>query len=497
MNAAPDLSLEAVAGRVMSSPLVVSARTALGCGVDDGGADPGATRRDATWVVGGAVRDAALGLEVGDIDLAVSGDPGPPARRIAAALGGYSFELSSEFPTWRAGDREGTWQVDVATLRGPGIVEDLALRDFTIGAVAVDIETGAGLDPTGGLLDMAAGMIRAVGPGSFSDDPLRLMRAARLAASFGWQIAPDTLELGRASAGRSWEPAGERTLNELCLLMASRDPVAGLAAMEGLGLFDTLLPEVGEMRGVVQGPNHHLDVYGHTVEVLEGVLRIESELDRFVGENASEVADLLEEPLAEGVSRSTGLRLAALFHDCAKPATRKEADGFISFRGHDRQGAESVLEVFTRLRSSRRLAGYVADLTRNHLILGFMVPDRPLSRGQVFDYLKQTEPNSVDVTLLTVADRLAARGTSSIAGREMVAGHLELARDMVGEALSWRRTAPPERFLAGDELAARIGIEPGPDLGRILDQLDRAVFCGEVRSASEAVEYARRLLDPA
>jgi poly(A) polymerase len=254
---------------------------------------------------------------------------------------------------------------------------------------------------------------------------------------------------------------------------------------------------VGEMRGVVQGPNHHLDVYGHTVEVLEGVLRIESELDRFVGDRAGEVADLLEEPLAEGVNRSTGLRLAALFHDCAKPATRKEADGFISFRGHDRQGAETVLDVFARLRSSRRLAGYVADLTRNHLILGFMVPDHPLSRGQVFDYLKWTGPNSVDVTLLTVADRLAARGTSSIAGREMVAGHLELARDMVGEALEWRRTGPPERFLAGDELADRLGIEPGPELGRILDELDRAVFCGEVGSASEAVEYARRLLDSA
>ncbi len=481
----------------MASPLVVSVRTALGYGTAGGGSGPGPAGRDATWVVGGAVRDAALGLEVGDIDLAVSGDPGPTARRIAAALGGYSFELSAEFPTWRAGDREGTWQVDVVTLRGPGIAQDLALRDFTIGAVAVDLETGVGLDPTGGLVDVAAGTIRAVGPGSFSDDPLRLMRAARLAARFGWQIDPATLELGRASADRSREPAGERTLNELCLLMASRDPVAGLAAMEGLGLFDTLLPEVGEMRGVIQGPNHHLDVYGHTVEVLEGVLRIESELDRFVGESASEVADLLEEPLAEGVSRSTGLRLAALFHDCAKPATRKEADGFISFRGHDRQGADNVLEVFARLKSSRRLAGYVADLTRDHLILGFMVRDRPLSRGQVFDYLKQTEPNSVDVTLLTVADRLAARGTSSIAGQEMVAGHLELAREMVGEALSWRRAGQLERFLAGDELAARIGIKPGPDLGRILDELDRAVFCGEVGSASEAVEYARRLLDPA
>ena len=497
MKAESDLNLEAAAGRIMASPLVNRIRTALGFA--SAGEGPGQSRAacGAAWVVGGAVRDAALGLDIGDIDLAVPGDPEPAARSIAAALGGYGFELSSEFPTWRAGDREGTWQVDVATLRGPGIAEDLALRDFTVGAMAVDLESGAALDPGGGLEDLAAGRIRAAGPNSFSDDPLRLMRAARLAAQFGWHVDPGTIELGRASAGRSREPAGERTLSELCLLMSSREPVAGLAAMEGLGLFDTLLPEVGEMRGVVQGPNHHLDVYGHTVEVLEGVLRIESELDRFVGSDAVEVAALLGEPLAAGVNRSTGLRLAALFHDCAKPATRKESDGFISFRGHDKEGADNVLAVFARLRSSRRLAEYVADLTRNHLILGFMVSERPLSRGRVFDYLNSTEPNSVDVTLLTVADRLAARGTSSIAGREMVEGHLELAREMVGKALAWRREGPPAQLLPGDELADRIGIEPGPELGRILRELDRAVFCGEVSSASEAVDYARRLLDSA
>ena len=100
-----------------------------------------------------------------------------------------------------------------------------------------------------------------------------------------------------------------------------------------------------------------------------------------------------------------------------------------------------------------------------------MVPERPLSRGQVFDYLERTEPNSVDVTLLTVADRLAARGTSSIAGQEMVAGHLELAREMVGEALDWRRDGPPDAVSRGRRTrGAGSGSSPGPDLGRILER---------------------------
>ncbi len=481
------MNLDSAADRVAATDLVVRVSAVLAAGFPDRGA----------WVVGGAVRDAALGLEVKDLDLAVSGDPAPVARAVARELGGFSFELSAEYPTWRASDREGTWQVDVASLRGPDIESDLRLRDFTVGAMAVRMGTVEGLDPLGGLADLNDGLIRAAGPGSFSDDPLRLMRAARLSAQFGWQIDPGTLDLGRESASRSGEPAGERTLSELCRLIGSRDPVAGLAAMEGLGLFDTLLPEIGGMRGVVQGPNHHLDVYGHTVEVLEGVLRIESELDRFVGSDAGDVAELLNQPLADGVTRSSGLRLAALFHDCAKPSTRKEHDGFISFRGHDRDGAEAVLAVFSRLKSSRRLAGYVADLTRNHLILGFMVTERPLSRRQVYGYLKATLPYSVDVTLLTVADRLAARGTSSIAGREMVAGHLELAREMVGEALAWDREGPPQPLLAGDKLAEELGIKPGPELGAVIEELAAARFCGEVGSASEAVETARRFLESA
>ena len=481
------MTLEEASGAILATGLAARVREAIATGCPDHPA----------WIVGGAVRDAALGHPVGDIDLAVEGDPEPVARAIANGLGGYAFELSAEFPTWRAGDREGSWQVDVAALRGQSIEDDLKLRDFTVGAMAVSLEDGSGLDPTGGMGDLAEGVLRVAGPGSFSDDPLRLMRAARLAAQFGWTLDPQTIELGLATARRAAEPAGERILSELCLLMASRDPVAGLAAMEGLGLLDSLFPEVGDMRGVVQGPNHHLDVYGHTVEVLEGVLRIESELDRFVGESAGEVSELLDRPLADGVSRSTGLRLAALFHDCAKPATRKEADGFISFRGHDGAGAEAVQAVFSRLKSSRRLAGYVADLTRNHLILGFMVSDRPLSRRQVYGYLKRTDPYSVDVTLLTVADRLAARGTSSIAGREMVAGHLELASGMVAEALAWGREGPPQQFLPGDELAAKLGIEPGPELGRLVDELEAARFAGEVDSASEAVEWARGFLKSA
>lgn len=450
------------------------------------------------WVVGGTVRDVALGREPGEVDLAVPGDPAPIARRLGRELDGVAFELSGEFPAWRVRGRNDDWQVDVAALRGGGSLEDdLRLRDFTLGAIAVDLAGGEVLDPTGGLGDLRDGLIRACSGRTFTDDPLRLMRAARLAAGFAWKLDPATLELARAAAPRGGEPAGERILAELTGLIAGPDPLRGLAVMDSIGLYGPVLPEIEALKGVIQGPNHHLDVYDHTLEVLARVLEIEADPARFAaGDERGEVAAYLEEPLADGLSRAGGLRLAALLHDCAKPETRREENGHITFRGHDRAGADLVGKILgTRLRASRRLRGYVAGLTRNHLALGFLVAERPLDRRRTYGYLTRTAPDSVDVTLLTVADRLAARGTSSLAGEEMIRAHLDLAGEMIGHGLRWHRIGPPEPPIGGHDLAEALGIEPGPRLGELLRELAAARYAGEIETADEAVQHARHHLE--
>ncbi len=144
--------------------------------------------------------------------------------------------------------------------------------------------------------------------------------------------------------------------------------------------------------------------------MLEHTLEVEDDLGRFAGERADEVAELLAEPLADEMSRGTALRFGALFHDIGKPATRAERDGFVGFRGHDRVGAEIVGGICGRLRASRRLTQHLRGLTLHHLRLGFLVPEAPLPPRRVHEYLRATEPVAVDVTLLTVADRLSARG---------------------------------------------------------------------------------------
>jgi putative nucleotidyltransferase with HDIG domain len=473
--AATGMSIEQLA----AAPIVEATRR----GMEDG---------DSAWIVGGAVRDAVLGREVTDLDLAVGGDPGRAAKAIARELDEHAFELSAEFGTWRVVSPSRGWQIDITALRGDDIAADLAERDFTIGTVAVPLAGGEPLDPYAGLVDLADKHLRAVSEKSFTDDPLRLLRAPRLAADLALEIEPCTVTLARTAASRAADPAGERQLAELRQLLGGPDPLRGLRLLSELEVTAVVLPELDNLRGVEQGPNHHLDVYDHTLAVLEHTLEVEDDLARFAGERAEEVAELLDEPLADETNRRTALRLGALFHDIGKPPTRAEKDGFVGFRGHDQVGAEIIGGICKRLRASRRLTQHLQALALHHLRLGFMIPEMPLSARRVHAYLRATEPVAVDVTLLTVADRLSARGSGPIAAPEMVAAHLQLAREMIAAALDWRREGPPKPLLRGDELAAELGIEPGPELGSALAELEAAQYAGEVTDRAGALEHLRR-----
>ena len=464
-----------------AAPAVRACREALGAA-------------EGTWIVGGAIRDAALGREVKDLDLAVTGDERQAAREIGRVAGGPVFMLSEEFASWRALAADGAWHVDVTRLRGDGIEADLALRDFTVNAIAVPLADPAAqpVDPHDGLADLEERVLRAVSARSFADDPLRILRAARIAAGLALEVDQETAALARAEAGRAAEPAGERQFAELRLLLTGAEPVRGLQLLDDLAATPALLPELEALRGVEQNPYHHLDVHGHTIEVLARLIEVEADLEAFVGPTATDVRALLAEPFADELTRGGALRFAALFHDLGKPETRAVGEGGrVLFIGHDRAGVRLVRELCSRLRASRRLADYLANLTLNHLRLGFLVHERPLSRRHVYDYLLATEPDPVDVTMLTVADRLATQGERT--RQEAVDAHLELARAMIAEALAWRRSGPPRSPIRGDELASELGIEPGPELGRLLGEIETAVFAGEVSTRDEAVDLARRI----
>jgi poly(A) polymerase len=448
------------------------------------------------WVVGGAVRDRLLGRADADVDvdLVVEADPRRAARRIARAAGGAAFELSDAFGAWRVVGPGQAWQVDVTPLQGGSLSHDLAARDLTVNAMAEPLSGGEIVDPHGGREDLAARRLRMVSPDSFDADPLRTMRVARLACELGFGVDEATVSAARAHAAGLARVSPERVFAELKRIVVADAALDGLARMDELGLTAVVLPELDALRGVAQNPYHHRDVHGHTLEVLEAAIELERDPAATFGDDlAPAVRALLDEPLADGLTRGGGLRFGALLHDAAKPQTRIELpDGRIGFPGHDVQGAALARDILARLRASERLRAHVAALTRHHLDLGFLVHQAPLDRRTVYRYLHGTAPVTVDVTLLSVADRLATRGRKA---DEAIARHVALARDMLVVALEERAAAPAAPLVRGDDLARALGIRPGPVLGGLLEAIAEARFAGEVATPDEAVALARGLLE--
>jgi len=458
-----------------------------------------AERGHRAWVVGGCVRDALLDRPVRDVDLAVEGSPEEAARAVAQAARGPVFPLSEAFGAWRAVGS--SWICDVSPLQGPTIEEDLAQRDFSVNALAVPLEQAGGddglIDPTGGSADLERGVLRVLGGPAVEDsayarDPLRPLRLARLATELGFRPDPETERLTREAAPRVALASPERVFAELRRLVTADRVLEGLALADRLGLVEAVLPEVAALHGVEQSHFHHLDVYDHTMEVLDRLLEIEREPEAAFGaELAPRLHAVLEETLADELTRWQALRFAALLHDIGKPATRGELpDGRVTFIGHDSLGEEMVSDVARRMRTSGVLRAFLAAITRHHLVLGFMVHERPLSRTGIYRYLTTCEPVEIEVTVLSCADRLATRGQGADAA---IAAHLELARGLLGEALAWREHGPPRAPVRGDELARELGIDSGPEIGALIGRLREARFTGEAETREEALALARRL----
>src|SRR5439155_10967321 len=224
---------------------------------------------------------ALLGRGVlADLDLAVSGkDAAQPARTIARAARRPAFPLSQAFGAWRViGDG---WLCDITPLQGERIEDDLALRDFTVNAMALPLFGGALVDPFGGERDIAGRVLRLVAPDAYERDRLRPLRLIRFATELGFDVDPET-----ATATREWGPrvgdaAGERVYAELRRIVVAPRAADGLRLASELRVLEGVLPELEALRGLEQSHFHHLDVFDHTIEVLSSLEELASSLEQY------------------------------------------------------------------------------------------------------------------------------------------------------------------------------------------------------------------------
>jgi poly(A) polymerase len=440
---------------------------------------------DGAYFVGGCVRDVRLGLPVTDVDVVVPGDPASVARRLARETGGSPFALSEAHGAWRVVLDGRT--LDITAQRGGDILADLGERDFTVNAMAIPVDGEAGVvDPFGGLGDLAEGRLRLVSDRVFTDDPLRLLRLARIAHELGFEVDSDAERLARRDAHLADRPAGERIFAEVRRLMTPDHPDAAVRLLDGLGVLDVILPEATPMHGCEQSPFHHLDVFEHTLQVLDASADIAAHPEHYLPRHAESLRAALDQTVGDELDARTALRLAVLFHDIEKPSTRTVSDdGRIGFMGHDRKGAETAARILKRWRAATSTVRFCTLLVAEHLRLGFMVHDRPIDRRDGYRYLKATAPHTHASVVVSLADRFATRGVR--ARQAYVRAHTETADELL-QVVAELESEDREPLLRGDEISEMTGAT-GPRIGQLVAALAEEQAAGAVTTRDEAVAF--------
>ncbi|PWH17255.1 MAG: hypothetical protein DDG60_02410, partial [Anaerolineae bacterium] len=429
------------------------------------------------YLVGGLVRDFLLGRMSHDLDFAVPSGALPLARKLADALGGAYFPLDPSTDTARIvlkhpdGSRD---ILDFAGFRGDSLESDLRGRDFTLNAIAIDLHSGQMFDPLGGVADLRAKRLRACAETAFADDPLRILRAVRQAAAFGFQIELQTRQWMKVAVPLLSKTSPERQRDELFQMLAGPRPDACILALDVLGALSVVLPELSALKGVTQSPPHVHDVWTHTLAVLRHLEGILATLAPQHDENAAN-ADLFNGLLALRLGRyrqqlgeHLGFHLhpersarallffAALYHDIEKPNTRTvEENGRIRFLEHEERGALTALKRGIALRLCNDELDRLRLLIRHHMRFHFHAAQaeqghKP-TRKAIYRFFHDTGEAGVSLILLALADRRATYDHTLT--QDQWAASLDVARAFLEAYYEQaEQVIHPPRLLTGDDL---------------------------------------------
>ncbi len=501
-----------------------------------------ATLPEPIWLVGGALRDRLAGRPFADLDVVVPGDPTAAARGLANALGGGFAPLAADRGVIRVGLPGTNWNLDIAQQRGPSLLDDLQSRDFTINALALPLTPAALawlydipatppatiapppemalIDPLGGLADLTERKLRLVSAAALRDDPLRILRGARLAALLDLVLPDATRAAAAAVAGRIPEVAPERVTAEMLAMMAAPRATTALRTLDALAALTVIVPPLADCRGITQGSLHYWDVFEHTLEVadridqtvalLEAGMRPDApappELDpatqrvahpqalNFGGHNR-EILAHLRQPLGEGRTRLDLLKVAAIFHDIGKPATRVDDEGKVRFPGHAEVGVAPTRATLRTWQLGQRARRYIPAIVQFHMRPGQLAGPQGVSDRALRHYFRDAGEVSLDVAVFSIADHFAVYGPTPMTGFWFE--HYAIVSDLVRRYYEESEQVIPARLIDGNDLRQHFGLQPGPRMRQILDQVHAARIDGSLSTRTEALALASQLITTA
>ncbi len=460
------------------------------------------------FLVGGFVRDMLLGRATADIDIAIAADALAVAPQVAAVLGGKYVLLDDVNLIGRVVLPDIKWQIDFTTLQGD-IKQDLARRDFTIDAMAIELDksmettlnAGSLIDPFNGREDLRRRLVKAISGTVFEADAARLMRAVRIAAELGFRIDESTENLILHDSRLITGVAGERLREELLRLLAIPGAGQRLFYLDELGLLTALVPEMSPARGVTQPWVHVWDVFDHSIHTVSAVeFLLREGTWEYAGEEilalvpwTTGLCQHFDREVSSGSTRRSMLKLAALFHDIAKPRTRTlDEDGRARFLGHPQEGAATSAAILERLRFSNREIQLVELLVKYHLRPMQMSNEGIPTHRAIYRFFRDTGEAGIDLLFLCLADHLATRGTSLDLHEWQE--HTRMTEYVLARHFEEASLSAPIKLIDGHDVMKAFGLSPGPRVGELLEALREAQAAGEVTTREQALHYVEQLL---
>ncbi len=459
------------------------------------------------FIVGGFVRDRLLSRNTADIDIAVEGDALSIAEEVARVIDGRYVLLDEINKVGRViALDEQQWCLDFTSF-STNIEDDLARRDFTIDAMAVELQDAISgslqiIDPFSGKSDLKKKLVRAVNPQIFTEDAARLLRGVRLAAELDFKIERETESLIQKDSRLARMVSGERLREEMIRILALPGSAISIRYLDKLGLLTAIIPELEEMRGAKQPKEHYWDIFNHSIETIatvEFLLRQSKwKYDRdnllTVSPWSEDISRHFDEEVSGGSCRKQLLKVGALMHDIAKPMTRTvDESGRTRFLGHPKEGAVLATAILERLRFSGREIRLVENLIYHHLRPAQMANDGlPTSRA-VYRFFRDTEDAGIDILFLALADYLATHGPKL--DIQEWKQHNLLINFILAEHCKQETKVLPVKLIDGHDLMDIFSLRPGRLLGELLAEVREAQAAEELGTREEALELVRKLLD--
>lgn len=443
------------------------------------------------FLVGGLIRDRLLGRETQDVDLTLSREALKTARAFAERTAGTFVLLREEGEMARVVVDDQIF--DFSIFRGPDLEADLKGRDFTVNAISFSLGSAfvpgewIAYDPLQGIKDLEQRVLRMASPDSFEQDPLRMLRAFRLAAQLGL-----TIDDPSRRAIKKWAPnltrcASERIRNEWFLLLSQANCLASIHEMDTSGLLEVLFPELTALKGIQQDRYHHLDVFDHSLLTFQHLEKLIERPIPLWADLEEEIIDFLKPD-----RKAAWLKAAALFHDLGKARTGEVKNGYRTFYGHAEASQRLFNAIADRYRLSNREKEFISRLIGGHLRPLFLVQEAQkgtLTRRALTRFVREEADALTAFFLLALADNLAAQGREKPPDME---NQLKvLWRKALSARKEWIQSLeknPP--LLSGRDLMD-LGLEPGPLFKTLLSEIKETQQEGGISTREQAFQWVK------